>query len=99
MAAPSPRRVVMVSFLVNVLDVVTNLVVALLTGSAVIFSGMAQGLADSAGSALLVIGERRAARPRDAAHPLGYSGEAFFWGLLSAVAMLVIGAGLSAPPV
>jgi cation diffusion facilitator family transporter len=28
-------------------------------------------------------------------HPLGYAREAFFWGLLSAVAMLVIGAGLS----
>jgi cation diffusion facilitator family transporter len=92
----SSRRVVVVSFLVDVLDVVTTLVVALLTGSAVVFAEMAQGLADSAGSALLVIGERRARRPRDAAHPFGYAREAFFWGLLSAVAMLVIGAGLSA---
>ena len=96
---PSPvssRRVVVVSFLVDVLDVVTNLVVAILTGSAVVFAEMAQGLADSLGSALLVVGERRAARPRDRAHPLGYAREAFFWGLLSAVAMLVVGGGLSA---
>ncbi len=96
---PSPissRRVVVVSFLVDVLDVVTNLVVAVLTGSAVVFAEMAQGLADSLGSALLVVGERRAARPRDRAHPLGYAREAFFWGLLSAVAMLVVGGGLSA---
>ena len=91
----SSRRVLVVSFLVDLLDVVTNLVVAWLTGSAVIFSEMAQGLADAAGSALLVIGERRAARPGDAEHPLGYAREAFFWGLLSAVAMLVVGAGLS----
>ena len=51
---PSPissRRVVVVSFLVDVLDVVTNLVVAVLTGSAVVFAEMAQGLADSLGSA------------------------------------------------
>lgn len=97
MAAPiSSRRVVVVSFLVDVLDVVTNLIVALLTGSAVIFAEMAQGLADSAGSALLVIGERRAARPRNARHPFGYAREAYFWGLMSAVAMLVVGAGLSA---
>jgi cation diffusion facilitator family transporter len=86
----------MVSFLVDVFDVVSNLVVALLTGSAVVFAEMAQGLADSSGSALLVIGERRSRRPGDHAHPLGYAREAFFWGLLSAVAMLVIGAGLSA---
>ena len=57
---------------------------------------MAQGVADAMGSALLVIGERRAARPGDAEHPFGYAREAFFWGLLSAVAMLVVGAGLSA---
>ena len=92
----SSRRVLLVSFLVNVFDVVSNLVVALLTGSAVVFSEMAQGLADSTGSALLVIGERRSRRPRDEDHPFGYAPEAFFWGLLSAVAMLALGAGLSA---
>ena len=92
----SARRVVSVSFLVDVLDVVTNLVVMLLTGSAVIFGEMAQGIADSLGSALLVVGERRAKRPRDRKHPLGYAREAFFWGLLSAVAMLIVGGGLSA---
>ena len=92
----SARRVVSVSFLVDVLDVVTNLVVMLLTGSAVIFAEMAQGIADSLGSALLVVGERRATRPRDREFPLGYAREAFFWGLLSAVAMLVVGGGLSA---
>ncbi len=94
--APSSHRVLWVSFLVNVFDVVSNLVVALLTGSAVVFSGMAQGLADSLGSALLVVGQQRSKRPRDAKHPLGYAREAFFWGLLSAVVMLAIGAGLSA---
>lgn len=97
MSSPiSSRRVVSVSFLVDVLDVVTNLVVMLLTGSAVVFAEMAQGLADSLGSVLLVLGERRARRPRDRRHPLGYAREAFFWGLLSAVAMLVVGGGLSA---
>jgi cation diffusion facilitator family transporter len=92
----SSRRVLLVSFVVDLFDVFSNLVVALLTGSAVVFAEMAQGLADSSGSALLVIGERRSRRPPDAQHPFGYGREAFFWGLLSAVAMLIIGAGLSA---
>jgi cation diffusion facilitator family transporter len=95
-ATPTSRRVLVVSFLVDVFDVLSNLVVAVLTGSAVVFAEMAQGLADSTGSALLVIGERRSRRPSDGDHPLGYAREAFFWALLSAVAMLVIGAGLSA---
>lgn len=86
----------LVSFIVDVFDVVSNLVVALLTGSAVVFAEMAQGIADSTGSALLVIGERRSRRPADAKHPFGYARESFFWGLLSAIAMLFIGAGLSA---
>lgn len=92
----SSRRALLVSFLVDLFDVASNLVVALLTGSAVVFAAMAQGIADSSGSALLVIGERRSRRPPDTQHPFGYAREAFFWALLSAVAMLVIGAGLSA---
>ncbi len=90
-----PRRVVTISLLVNVLDVLTNLVVVLITGSAVIFAGLAMGLADVFGSVLLVVGERRARRPRDARYPFGYAREAFFWALLSAVVMLVVGGGLS----
>ena len=92
----SSRRVLLVSFLVDLFDVLSNLLVAWLTGSAVVFSEMAQGIADSMGSALLVVGERRSRLPRDVEHPLGYAREAFFWALLSAVAMLVVGAGLSA---
>lgn len=97
MASPvDARRVLLVSFLVDVFDVVSNLAVAVITGSAVVFAEMAQGIADSAGSALLVIGERRSRRPADARHPFGYAREAFFWGLLSAVVMLGVGGGLSA---
>ena len=93
---PSRRRVVVVSFLVDLFDVISNLIVALITGSAVVFAEMAQGIADSVGSGFLVIGDRRARRPRDPEHPHGFEREAFFWAALSAVAMLLIGAGLSA---
>ena len=95
-AAPSRRRVVVFSFLVDLFDVATNLVVAVITGSAVVFSEMAQGVADSVGSGLLVVGDRRSSRPVDPEHPHGYRREAFFWAVLSALAMLFIGAGLSA---
>lgn len=87
---------VVVSFLVDLFDVISNLIVALITGSAVVFAEMAQGIADSVGSGFLVIGDRRARRPRDPEHPHGFEREAFFWAALSAVAMLLIGAGLSA---
>lgn len=91
----SSQRVVVVSFLVDVIDVVTNLIVAYITGSATVFSEMAQGVADSIGSIFLVIGERRSKKKKDTNHPLGYSRESFFWSLMSAFVMLVIGGGLS----
>ena len=96
MASPiSSRRVFLVSLLVDILDVITCLTVAIITGSAVVFAEMAQGAADVAGSALLVVGERRSRRPRDAKHPFGFDREVFFWALLSALVMLVVGGGLS----
>lgn len=91
----SQKKVVLISFLVDLFDVATNLVVAILTGSATIFSEMAQGIADSIGSMFLVIGQRRSEKDRDSQHPLGYAREVFFWSLLSAVVMLIIGSGLS----
>jgi cation diffusion facilitator family transporter len=92
---PSIRRVVGVSLAVDVLDIVSNLIVALVTGSAVIFAEMAQGIADGIGSLLLVIGERRSRLPRDARYPSGHTREVFFWALMSAMVMLVVGGGLS----
>lgn len=92
---PSAKRVVAVSFIVDLLDIVSNLVVAGLTGSAVIFAEMAQGIADAFGSLLLIVGERRSRLPRDARYPSGHTREVFFWALLSAMVMLVVGSGLS----
>jgi cation diffusion facilitator family transporter len=96
---PSPittRRVVVMSLCVDVFDIGSNLLVALFTGSAVIFAEMAQGMADATGSVLLVIGYWRAQRPRSPKYPLGRGREVFFWVLCAALAMLVLGAGLSA---
>lgn len=87
----STRRVVIISFLVNFIDIITNLLIALITGSAVIFAGLMQGISDLIGSLLLVIGDYRSSKPRDKTHPFGYGREVFFWTLLSAVFMLFIG--------
>ena len=65
--------------------IVTNMVVAALTGSAVVFAEMAQGGADAIGSLLLVIGERRSRLPDDADYPAGHTREVFFWALLSSM--------------
>jgi cation diffusion facilitator family transporter len=91
----STGRIVAVSFVVDLLDVVTNLTVAVLTGSAVVFAEMVQGVADSIGSSLLVVGHRRSRRAGDSRHPLGYGREVFFWALMSSLVMLFLGSTLS----
>lgn len=92
---PSVRRVTLVSLVVDIGDIVTNLVVGLVTGSAVIFAEMAQGIADAIGSVLLVVGERRSRIPEGPRYPAGHTREVFFWALLSALVMLIVGSGLS----
>jgi cation diffusion facilitator family transporter len=89
------RRVVVTSFVVDLLDITTNGVVMVLTGSAVIFAEFAQGGADALGSLLLVVGHRRARRPHSPRHPLGHVRESFFWSLLSALTLLLLGGGLT----
>lgn len=90
------RRVVLTSLGVDLFDILSNLVISILTNSAVVFAEMAQGIADATGSLLIVVGFWRASRPRDAEHPVGHGREVFFWFLLAALSMLVLGAGLSA---
>lgn len=89
------RRVVITSLMVDLFDIASNLVVTLITNSAVVFAEMAQGIADATGSLLIVVGFWRAGRPRSPEHPRGHGREVFFWFLLAALSMLVLGAGLS----
>jgi cation diffusion facilitator family transporter len=44
---------------------------------------------------LLFVALRRSRRPPDATHPLGYGPERYYWALLAAVGMFVVGGALS----
>jgi cation diffusion facilitator family transporter len=65
------------------------------SGSAVLFAEAAQSLAGAAVEVFLLVGVRRASRPPDDAHPLGYGREAFFWSLLASVGVFVGGGTVS----
>jgi cation diffusion facilitator family transporter len=83
----SDTRVVGTSLLVSVGDVVLNLLVGLLTGSAVMMSQALQGLSDLTTAAILFTGVKRSRRPADTLHPLGYGREIFFWVLVAGIVM------------
>lgn len=87
-SAPSTKRVLNVAFFVNILDIVTNLAVVLITGSAVIFSEMLQGMADFTATGFLLIGLKSSRRPAGFDHPFGRGKEIFFWSLLATILMV-----------
>lgn len=89
------KRALITSFVVNIIDIVTNVVVAIITGSAVMFAEAMQGFADLTAVGLLLIGHRRAGRTATPTHPFGFGKEAYFWALLSAVIILLFTATIS----
>ncbi len=74
---------------------VAKAVVAALTGSVALFAETLHSLADTGNQLLLLKGLRRARRRPDARHPFGYGAELFYWSLLAALGMFVVGGVLS----
>jgi cation diffusion facilitator family transporter len=66
------------------------------TRSPSLFGEAAHSTADSLNPLVLWIGRRRSTRPAHRRHPLGHGREAFFWSLIAAELMLVVGAVLTA---
>lgn len=91
----TPERVVMVSFIVDVSDIIFNLLVAWLSGSVIILSQTLEGVADLLASGLLLVGIKKSKRPSDRRHPYGYGRELYFWTFLAALATFVVTAGTS----
>lgn len=89
------KRALVTSFVVDLLDVVMNFIVAALTGSAVMLAEAMEGLADLSSVSLLLVGHKRSSRKADHNYQFGYGKELYFWALLSAVVILLVTATLS----
>lgn len=92
---PSTKRALLTSFFVDLLDILINTTVAIITGSIVMLAEMLQGMADLTADTLLLIGFRRSKKSATRMHPFGFGKEAYFWSLLAAVVILVFTASLS----
>ena len=79
----------------NLVIAVAKLVAGLITGSAAMLSEAAHSFADTLNQLFLMAALRRSSRPADEEHPFGYGKERYFWSLLAAVAVFVLGAGFS----
>lgn len=85
------RVTVWVALGANLLIAVAKAVGGLLTGSPALLSEAAHSVADSLNEVFLLTALRRSRRPADRKHPFGYGKERFFWSLLAAVGIFVMG--------
>ena len=74
----------------------TVLVAGLASGSSAMLSEAAHSFGDTLNQVFLMAALRKSQRVADEEHPFGYGMERYFWSLLAAVGIFVLGAGFSA---
>jgi cation diffusion facilitator family transporter len=89
------NRTVVIAVLVNLAITIAKALAAALTGSAALWAETAHSVADTGNEIMLFVGLRRSGRPADARHPFGYGQERWFWTLLAALGLFVVGSVLS----
>ena len=68
---------------------------AALTGSPSLFAETLHSAADAGNEVFLFVAIRRSRRPADASHPFGYGPERYYWALLAAIGIFLIGGTVS----
>jgi cation diffusion facilitator family transporter len=84
-------RVVYAALAGNTAIAVAKFVAYGISGSSAMLTEAIHSLVDSADQILLLIGQARGRRPPDADHPLGHGMESYFWSLIVAVMVLLLG--------
>src|SRR5262245_50475902 len=79
----------------TLLVAVAKLVGGLLSGSSAMLAEGAHSIADTLNQVFLMTALKRSQKPADTRHPFGYGKERYFWSMLAAVGIFVLGAGFS----
>jgi cation diffusion facilitator family transporter len=96
MAEDESTSTVLVAGGANLLIAVAKLVAGLASGSSAMLSEAAHSFGDTMNQGFLMTALRRSRKAPDEEHPFGYGMERYFWSLLAAVGIFVLGAGFSA---
>jgi cation diffusion facilitator family transporter len=79
----------------NLAIAIAKCIAGLLSGSTALLAEAAHSVADTLNQVFLMTALRRSRKPADGQHPFGYGMERYFWSLLAAVGIFVLGAGFS----
>ena len=90
------NTVILRAFIANIGIAVAKFAAAALTGSAAMLTEGVHSLVDTTNEALLWLGGKRAGKPPDRLHPMGYGRELYFWSVIVAMLIFGLGAGISA---
>jgi cation diffusion facilitator family transporter len=96
MAEDQSTSTVLVAGTANLVIAVAKLVAGLASGSSAMLSEAAHSFGDTMNQVFLMAALRKSRKPPDPKHPFGYGMERYFWSLLAAVGIFVLGAGFSA---
>src|SRR6266567_668425 len=89
------KRTVLIAGAANLIVALIKVVAGILTSSSAMLAEAAHSVADTLNQALLLTSINRARKPADDEHPFGYGQERYFWSLLAAFGIFVLGAGFS----
>jgi cation diffusion facilitator family transporter len=86
---------VLAALAANVAIALAKGLAAALTGSPALLAETLHTVADAGNEVFLYIAIRRSRRPADASHPFGYGPERYYWALLAAIGLFVVGGAVS----
>lgn len=89
------QKVIYAAIAANLGIAAAKFIVAGITGSAAMVAEGIHSAVDTGNEFLLLLGERRSARPADRQHPFGYGKSLYFWALIVALSVFSLGGGLS----
>ncbi len=88
-------RTVLLAGTANLAIAVAKLVGGLISGSTAMLAESAHSFADTLNQVFLMAALKRSKKPADMLHPFGHGMERYFWSLIAAVGIFVLGAGYS----
>ncbi len=91
MAQANSLKSIFYALAANLSIAIAKLVAALVTNSGSMMAESIHSLADCGNQALLLLGLKRAKRPPDIKHPLGYGKAIYFWSFIVAIMLFSMG--------